>query len=268
METFTRTSDGALPGKAHTYLDNGTYTVTVTVTDSQGGSDAGTFHVAVANVPPTVGPLTCPANPLPVGTLVTASAPFTDPGVLDTHTGAFNWGDGVTTPAAIVEASGSGTATGAHTYTSAAVYTVTLTVTDKDGGSGQATCTVVVFDVDVFVTGGGWITPPSGRANFGFVAKYHDGDPVPRGNTVFQFKAGDLMFKSTSYDWLVIAGSKAILQGSGTVNGSGDYAFRLTATDASPDTFRITITNKATNVVVYDSGPERPLDGGSIQVHG
>jgi len=29
------------------------------------------------------------------------------------------------------------------------------------------------------------------------------------GNTEFQFKVADLNFKSTSYDWMVIAGSKA-----------------------------------------------------------
>jgi PKD repeat protein len=268
ITTFTRNSAGALPPTAHTYVDNGTYTVTVTVTDSEGGSDAGSFHVTVANVPPTVGPLTCPVSPVPVGTVVIASAPFTDPGTVDTHTASFNWGDGTTSPGVVIEASGSGSARGTHAYTSPFVYTVTLTVTDKDGGSGQASCTVVVFDTGVFVTGGGWISPPSGRANFGFVAKYHDDDPLPSGNTLFQYKTGNLMFKSTSYDWLVIAGNRAILQGSGTVNGSGEYSFRLNVTDNSPDTFRITITNKTNGVVVYDNGADTPLSGGSITIHG
>jgi PKD repeat protein len=183
--TFNQSSAGALPPTAHTYVDNGTYTVTVTVTDSEGASDTGSFHVTVANVPPTVGPLTCPVSPVPVGTVLVASSPFTDPGRLDTHTASFNWGDGTTTPGVVLEANGSGTARGTHAYTTPFVYTVTLTVTDKDGGSGQASCTVVVFDTGVFVTGGGWINPPSGRANFGFVAKYHDNDPVPSGNTLF-----------------------------------------------------------------------------------
>jgi hypothetical protein len=29
---------------------------------------------------------------------------------------------------------------------------------------------------------------------------------VPTGNTNFQFKAGGLRFKSSSYDWLVVSG--------------------------------------------------------------
>ncbi|MGH8245431.1 MAG: hypothetical protein ACREUU_03260 [Gammaproteobacteria bacterium] len=45
----------------------------------------------------------------------------------------------------------------------------------------------------------------AGKANFGFVSKYLPGANLPSGNTEFQFKAGGLNFKSTAYDWLVIA---------------------------------------------------------------
>src|SRR2546421_12446065 len=38
---------------SHTYDDNGSYTVSVKVTDKDGGSDTKTFKVTVANVPPT-----------------------------------------------------------------------------------------------------------------------------------------------------------------------------------------------------------------------
>ncbi len=64
---------------------------------------------------------------------------------------------------------------------------------------------------------GGWITSPAGayvldttlagKATFGFVSKYQKGATVP-GNTEFQFKVADLNFKSTSYDWLVVAGHR------------------------------------------------------------
>jgi len=141
-----------------------------------------------------------------------------------------------------------------------------------------------------FVTGGGWITSPAGayvanpgltgKATFGFVSKYKKGQTTPDGNTEFQFEAAGFNFKSTSYDWLVVSGTKAQYKGSGTINGSGDYYFMLTATDADtkgkgPDTFRMKVWNKTTNAVIYDNqiglsdsaDPTTTLGGGSIQIH-
>jgi len=63
----------------------------------------------------------------------------------------------------------------------------------------------------------------TGKATFGFVATYQKGANVPSGDSEFQFKAGDLHFTSTSYDWLVVAGANAKSKGSGTINGNGTY---------------------------------------------
>ena len=165
-------------------------------------------------------------------------------------------------------------------------------------GSTSDTVFIVFYDANAgFVTGGGWIMSPPGacqrtiacvgavgRANFGFVSKYQKGATVPTGNTEFQFQAGDLNFKSTSYDWLVVSGSgasKAQYKGSGTINGAGDYGFMLTATDGDnlnpkqPDRFRIKIWDKVTGLVVYDNqmgsadnaDPSTALSGGSIVIH-
>jgi PKD repeat protein len=294
-DTFAQSSTGALPTRAHTYADNGNYSVTVKITDANGNSGSCSFHVVVANAPPTCGPIVAPLAPVAVNTLVTATAPFTDPGTLDTHTAVMNWDDATTSPGTVTEANGSGTVTATHTYTAAGVYTLTLTVTDKDGASGQCTFQyVVVFNPDDgFVTGGGWIDSPpgaytanptlTGKATFGFVAKYVHGSNTPSGETEFEFKAGNLNFKSSSYDLgsLVIAGKKAMYKGSGTINGSGDYAFRVSAIDGNlqggdgTDRFRIKIWNKTTNAVVYDNqvgggdydDPTTALGGGSITIH-
>ena len=51
------------------------------------------------------------------------------------------------------------------------------------------------------------------------------GADVPSGNTEFQFKAGDLNFHSTSYEWLVVAGNKAQFRGAGMINGVEGYTF-------------------------------------------
>jgi len=138
------------------------------------------------------------------------------------------------------------------------------------------------------VTGGGWINSPagayrpdvslSGRANFGFVSKYKKGAATPEGQTEFQFQVGNLNFHSSSYQWLVVAGSKAQYKGTGTINGTGSYGFLLTAYNGSPDKFRIKIWKTATGEIVYDNqvgaldttdtaDPTTAIAGGSIVIH-
>jgi streptogramin lyase len=282
-------------GVSHTYQDNlpnnAPYTITVTVTDNHGASASGSTSITVRNVAPTVGAITAAVAPVPVNTAVSASASFTDPGILDTHTAVWNWGDGSTSPGTVTETNGSGTVSGSHTYTLDGVYTVTLMVTDKDGASGLSTFRyVVVYNPSAgFTTGGGWLNSPAGayaantsltgQANFGLNAKYQSGSTVPTGNTEFQFPAANLNFHAISYDWLVITTNQAQYQGSGTINGAGNYGFLVTAQDnggTTPDLFRMKIWDKSNNnAVVYDTqpgaattaAPTTALGGGRIRVH-
>ncbi|MFK4593640.1 PKD domain-containing protein [Streptomyces pristinaespiralis] len=192
---------------------------------------------------------------------VSFAGTFTDPGTLDTHTMSVDWGDGTTTDVPGVSSPVGST----HQYSSAGIYDIAVTVTDDDGGSDTQHCGfVVVYDPDgSFVTGGGWINSPAGaypadpgatgRANFGFVSKYKKGATVPTGSTEFQFKAGNLNFHSADYQWLVVAGDKAIFKGTGTVNGLAGYSFMLTATDCMPDTFRMRVWTTADDTLVYDN---------------
>jgi PKD repeat protein len=275
------------------YEDNGDYTVVVQVLDEDGGQTVGSTTIVVNNVPPSVATVLAPSEPIQIGTLTNASAVFSDPGVLDTHAATWEWGDGATSTGVVDEESGSGTAFGDHSYTSPGVYTVQLTITDKDGDYGKSVYQyIVVYDPNGgFVTGGGWINSPAGayiadpalvgKAHFGFVAKYQKGANIPTGNTEFQFKAGDLNFKSTAYDWLVVAGAKAQFKGVGTINGAGEYGFMLTAIDGQvnggggTDKFRIKIWDKTTDAIVYDNQmgatddaqPSTVLGGGSIVIH-
>src|SRR5205085_7224540 len=52
-DSFTMAAPGTIPAHSHTYDDNGSYTVSVKVTDKDGGFDSKTFKVDVANVAPT-----------------------------------------------------------------------------------------------------------------------------------------------------------------------------------------------------------------------
>ena len=274
---------------SHIYKDNGIYTVTVSVKDNQGAIGDTTSTITVNNVNPNVSAITAPISPVQVGTQITASASFTDPGVLDTHTASWEWGDGNTTTGTVNNGSVSDT----HTYNQAGVYAITLTVIDRDGGIGSSTFQyVVVYDPSAgYVTGAGTISSPvgaytqdsslSGKAIFGFVSKYQNGANQPTGSTQFRFIIANFSFKSTSYDWLVVGGARAQYKGSGTINGSGDYGFILTSIDGQInggggiDKFRIKITDKTTGDIIYDnqigasdtSDPATAIDSGSITIH-
>ena len=176
-------------------------------------------------------------------------------------------------------------------FSEAGIYDIELTVTDAFGESDTATTVgdlpafIVVYDPSAgFVTGGGWIYSPAGslldssvagKATFGFVAKYKKGATTPEGNTEFHFQAGDFRFKSSSYDWLVVAGSKAMFKGEGYIDGmGGGFNFMLTAVDDNEDKFRIKIWNPLSNDVIYDnkrgeSDEAEPttIGGGSIVIH-
>ena len=99
-----------------------------------------------------------------------------------------------------------------------------------------------------------------GKAFFTVSAGYLPGGSAPAGRVTFTRGSAHLKFRSTGFDWLVVSGSRAVLQGSGTVNGKSGYGFRVTATDR-PDTFTIRIWKKAGGAVVYDGGAGAKVNG-------
>lgn len=169
----------------------------------------------------------------------------------------------------------------------AGIYDLCVRGTDDADNVGDPNCIMlVVYDPSGgFATGGGWIDSQpgayladvylAGKANFGFVSKYKKGAQVPTGNTEFQFKAGNLDFHSSSYDFLVITmgGTNVQFKGSGTITGelapSGEpYRFMIWARDNYPDTFRIKIWyENGGEILVYDNGFNQAIGGGSIVVH-
>jgi PKD repeat protein len=268
----------------------GENTISIVVTDTQGNSitvERLVIRRDDCNLPPEIISITGPLDPVALGTEYTMTGIFTDPDDGDTHTATWDWGDGTTSAGTIDQTAD--TVTDFHEYAIPGVYTITLTVIDLAGESDTATWSqyIIIYDPSAgFVTGGGWIDSPpgaysdnpdlSGKANFGFVARYKKGATVPTGNTEFQFHVGDLNFHSDSYEWLVIAGAQAQFKGSGAINSEGSYKFMLTAIDGAlnsgggADKFRIKIwlENEETGeeIIIYDSGMEE-LGGGSIKIH-
>jgi hypothetical protein len=281
-------------GTLHTYLDDnptGTpqdeYTISVTVTDDDGGSAGFTRQATVHNVAPHSVAIdeAVQSYVFALGTPMSFAGSFSDVGTLDNHTAVWTFSHVVglntvteTRTGTVNQGSGSGTIANTFVFDNdgsnqdgAGVYTVTLTVTDDDTGAQTSQSrTFVVYDPSAgFVTGGGWINSPAGayaadpaltgKATFGFVSQYKKGATTPTGQTEFQFKVANLNFHSSNYEWLVVAGARAQYKGTGTINGQGNYGFILTAIDGQinggggVDKFRIKIWDRATDNVVYDN---------------
>jgi len=282
----------------------GNHQVQFTVSDHD-LSDSESITITVTDVAPTdneapvIQNMVANPNPVPINTPITLTATVDDSGTGNSGITSVQYSTDSTTWEAMSATDGifdepieEVTATIAG-FDTASVHTIAVTVTDSEGNIAQSEeILLAVYDPSAgFVTGGGWIMSPegaytpdpamTGKATFGFVSKYKKGATLPTGETEFQFKAGNLNFMSTSYEWLVVAGAKAMYKGTGTINGAGEYGFMLTAIDGAikggggMDKFRIKIWEKATDTPVYDNqlnapdtdDPTTVISGGSIVIH-
>jgi len=124
------TTSAALAPGAHSYAAAGTFTVTLTATDSHGLADPNpptrtiTVLPVTANAPPA-GVITAPAGNVTItaGQSVSFTGTASDPNG-DPVTVLWTFGDGTTSTAL---------APGAHTYAAAGTFTVTFTATDSHG---------------------------------------------------------------------------------------------------------------------------------------
>ena len=226
----------------HTYAQSGSYNVTISVTDKDGGTGTSAATVVtVSNTAPTVGtPTVVPSGvPLNVSTAFSVTGTFTDPaGALDQpFTAVVNWGDGSPTSAAVVSGAANPfnyTFNGNHTYTTPGQFNVTVSVTDKDGSTGTSAAFVVGVGNPVVGTPVVSPTSTSEGSSTAFSVNGTFNDPLNSAEIPF----------SAVVDWGDGSATDVAIV-SGVANPFG-YAFNGNHTYAQSGSFNVTVsvTNK------------------------
>jgi surface-anchored protein len=133
-------SDGGVAfgnNASHVFVDNGTYSGQVTVTDAAGNSSVKAFSVTVNNVAPTVSG--GPPKQTDWGLPVAFHANGLDAGAIDQLSLTYTWN--FNDPNDPIGAAGQDVS---HVFSKPGVYNVVVTVKDKDGATNTGTVTVTV----------------------------------------------------------------------------------------------------------------------------
>ncbi|HEY3922716.1 MAG TPA: PKD domain-containing protein [Gaiellaceae bacterium] len=204
----------------HTYTEEGTYPVKVTITDTVNSSNTttanSTAHVADAAL--TAGALTL-AGGVEGVTPGSASFKFTDAnpfGTASDFTATITWGDAATSAGTVTGPTGGPfTVTGSHQYAEEGTYSVKVSVVDDGGSTTSGTGTATVADAPLAAS---CATPTVSTAVFaGPVATFTDANP---NGTVADFTA--------TIDWGDATTSPGVVTGPVggpfTVSGAHTYA--------------------------------------------
>jgi PKD repeat protein len=242
--------------ETHQYLDDdptGTasdvYTIDLSVTDDDGGSDTDSTSVTVNNLSPVV---SANGDTINEHGIASVSGSISDTGSLDTFKLEINWGEG--SPETFNYPAGTTSYSETHQYlddnptaTLFDVYTITVTLTDDDTESDVDTTTVTVNNVDPVTSIDSMAQP-----NPQFI--------LPLVHTLdFSGSFTDTGTQDTHtaiWDWgdtTMSSGTVVESGGSGTVTGShiytapGIYTVTLTVTDddggSDSDTFVVEVVD-------------------------
>ena len=274
--------DGTSPRHNCTYPDDGSILTRVRIADLGGAATVYTIRVTARNVTPTVSALSLPPGPFPIGKEVELSAEYADPGVLDAHSARWEWGDGCVSSGRVspdpeTEVGRTGSVTGTHAYLDPGLYVVQLLVSDCDGGVGASDpAEVPVYDpAAAWAHGEATFTSPSGayalnpafsrQARLAFDGQYASdasAGVAPQGEIEFELVGGGMAFEAHELDWLVVAGTRVWIAGTGAINGVGRYGISV-ALDLGPDGGRVRIRvwdRENVGALIYDSQPGAALD--------
>jgi streptogramin lyase len=242
--TITAAGSGFTVSGSHTYSEEGSLPVTVTITDIDTSHDIG-GNTATANSTATIGDAALSASATTLSategtsTGSVAVAFFSDAGGPEApgnYTATIDWGDKSGTTTGTVTVSGTlFTVSGSHTYAegSATPYAVVVTITDDGGSSVTATGAATVQDFALTSSTTKSFNATEGKSVTAVLSSFHDTDPVNEGT-------GEYSATITWGDGSSSAGTIKAATGTGNyqVSGThtyldvGKYSLSVTVTDA------------------------------------
>jgi hypothetical protein len=224
----------------HTYAAPGSYAVSVTVQDADGGSTTINSTAVVSTMKPTGSTVSASEGVALSGVPV---ATFTDsqPG---SYTASIDWGDGSTPSSGTISgSSGSYTVSGSHTYTDGGTYPTTVTITNAANLSALAVGTAQVADAALSASGRS-LSVAQGVAFTGLtVATFTDPDlSVAAGDYGVSINWGD----GNGTDVGTVTGSNGsfTVTGGHTYQAAGPYSVSVTISDPGGST--TTVSDSAT----------------------
>ncbi|MCC6591371.1 MAG: Ig-like domain-containing protein [Bryobacterales bacterium] len=248
--TFSISPNGSCTGAVCTAAVAGPHTVT----GANGGKTAQASLNVTGGASDAAGPVTSNvtlgqnAVAIRVATTVRASVSDATTGGSNIASASFSvnggaWQSMLLAPAAATTTQASATL---PAFNEPGVYEICVRGTDVPGNTGAAVCaSLAVYDPSGgFITGAVQFASPAGadRANptasglglLAFIATYLPRQTTPTGALEFQFKPGNIGFKSTSMAWMVLTNQRqGTLRGAGLLNGNNACQYELKAWDGS-----------------------------------
>jgi PKD repeat protein len=231
----------ATTSQPHTYTSTGSYTVSLTVTDTAGVSATTSFTVTVVNTPTAV--LSAAPNSAVAPVAVTADASgSSDPIGISSYT--FDFGDG----SAVIGPQPGATAT--HTYTTAGNYTIKVTVTDTAQATSMANVSVSV------------LAPPTATLSETPISGYAPLSVIANGSASAAGTYPIATYKFNFADGTPIVGPQTSSTTSHTYNTPGIYAATLTVTDTQGNSSTASATVTVSSGVLGQDTFTRPNQSG------
>jgi PKD repeat protein len=233
----------------HTFADNGNYNVVLTVTDKDGAVTTQTVVAKVDNVAPTIVSIAKPTT-INQNQAATFAATAIDPGVLDTLTYAWNFGDNTQPTTG---------QTAAHTFTTAGNYTLTLAVTDKDGATTTTTQQLTVAPLPTITINDPSITEgDSGTTNLTFTLTLSQASTQA---VTVSYNTSNITALSGS-DYTATSG--AITFAAGETSKTIAIAIIGDTIAESTETFALNLTNATNATIAKTQGTATILDNDTI----
>jgi hypothetical protein len=251
-QTFVSQASGA--DVSQQFLQPGTYTVALRVTDSNGGQSIATLTETVLNVPPTAN--AGPDQTIAEGGMASFHGSATDPGSgVETYT--YEWDFNYDGQTFVSQASGANVS---QQFLQPGMYTVALRVTDSNGGQSIGTLTETVVNVPPTANAG-----PDQTIAEGGAASFH-GSATDPGSGV----------ETYTYEWDFNYDGQTFVSQSGGTDVSqqflhtGTYTIALRVTDSNGnsglDTVLVTVNNISPTA---NAGADQVVDPGTtVNFHG